>query len=280
LNTVALLVYPGLLACALLGVAAEVVSARVSGARHNVLSTLWPTLRQEGVPPLATGAALLALLAASQLALPFSPVPPTERNVVAAAVAVVSASWLAWGWGLGRAYGTLDARLVLAAQACWLVALLAPALVAQSLRPQVLGAVVVLSALPLKLVAAVLFLVCLPVLLQLVPEAAPQGLPGAVHETGGRGLERAGFVGVRMLLWLPLCGLFASVFMPPGNDALEFLGFAAATLGAAAAAIVLAALVSHWRLLSARGIYLRLGLPLALFSLLLAGLAQLYPQGL
>jgi hypothetical protein len=280
LNTVALLVYPGLLACLVVGLAAETAAARALGG-PGVISQLWPALRQRTLPPLAASAALLALLAASQLALPFSPLPATERNVLVAAIAILSAGWLAWSWGWGHhARRLLDAPLVLAVQACWLVALLAPALVAQSLRPRVLGAVLLLSQLPLKILAAALFLVCLPVLLHLLPEAAPEGVPGA-GEVAGRGSEGTGFAGVRMLLWLPLCGLFASVFIPPaGDDALDVVEFAVVTLAAAGVAILLAMVLNRWGLLRTRLLYLRVAAPLALAALLLAALADLYPQGL
>jgi hypothetical protein len=277
LDTFALLVYPGLVACVILGLLAETAAARALGTGPGILTELWPRLRQRRLPPLAAGAGLLVLLAASQLALPFSPLPTTERNLLVAAISLLSASWLAWSWGWSPLRPLFDARLVLAAQACWLVALLAPALVAQSLRPRVLGAVLLLSQLPLKILAAALFLVCLPVLLQLLPEAAPAGSEGEARP----GLERTGFASLRMLLWLPLCGLFASVFVPPAaDDALDLLEFAAATLGAAAAAIVLAMVVTRWRLLSARLLYMRVALPLALVALLLAGLADVSPQGL
>jgi hypothetical protein len=73
LNTVALLVYPGLLACLLLGLAAEMVAARALGGGPGSIRLLWPRLRQRDLPPLPAGAGLLTLLAAAQLALPFSP---------------------------------------------------------------------------------------------------------------------------------------------------------------------------------------------------------------
>jgi hypothetical protein len=279
LNTVALLVYPGLLTCVVVGLAAETAAARALGGGPGLISLLWPALRRRRLPPLAAAAGLLALLAASQLGLPFSPLPATERNLLVAAIAILSAGWLAWSWGVGRARELLDARLVVAVQACWLVALLAPALVAQSLRPRVLGAVLLLSQLPLKILAAALFLVCLPVLLHLLPEAAPEGVPGA-RERAAKGPEGTGFAGVRMLLWLPLCGLFASVFVPSaGDDGLYLVEFAVVTLGAAGAAILLAMALTRWRLLPVRQLYLRVAAPLALTALLLAAVADLYPQG-
>lgn len=266
LNTLALLVYPGLLACLLLGLVAEAVAARALRGEPGPASALWPPqrLRERAPAPPAAGAALLTLLAAAQLALPFSPMPATERNLLVAAVALLSAGWLAWGRGRASAQQLPDTRLVLVAQACWLVALLAPALVAQSLLPQVLGATLLLGQLPLKLVAAALFLICLPVLLQLLPEASPAS---------------GGFRSVRTLLWLPLCGLFASVFMPPGaGEAPELLRFAAATVGSAAAAILIAMALTRWGLLPARRLYLRVALPLALLAVGLAALAELVPQ--
>jgi hypothetical protein len=49
-------------------------------------------------------------------------------------------------------------------------------------------------------------------------------------------------------------------------------------VGAAGAAILLAAALTRWRLLPARLLYVRVAMPLALAALLLAGLADLYPQ--
>jgi hypothetical protein len=275
LNTVALLLYPGLLACALFGLVAEIVAARALGSGEAPWSGIWPAARKGGLPPLASAAALLTLLAASQLALSFNPVAPSGRNLLVAAAAVISAFWLSWAWGWDRP--RLDPRLVLTAQACWLAAVLGPALALQSLRPQVLGAVLLLAELPLKLIAGLVFLLCLPVLLQLVREAAPQGVPGAGEPDG---LERTGFAAVRTLLWLPLCGLFASLFVPLPDDAAGLARSAAATLGAGAIAILVAVALNRWRLFPVRLFYLRVAAPLALVVLLLAALAEAYPQAL
>jgi hypothetical protein len=276
LNGLALLLYPGLLACALLGLAAELVTAQALGSRLSIPARLWPALRGAGLPPLAAAAALLTLLAASQVALPFNPVPASERNLLVAAVSLIGASWLVWAWGWNRP--RLDARLVLAAQACWLAAILSPALVSQSLRPQVLGAVLVVEELPLKVLAALVFLLCLPVLLQLVPEAAPQGPPGA-RQPGD--LEGSGFVVVRMLLWLPLCGLFVSLFLPPfPDDAFGFLRAAGGTLAVAGIGVMAALALSRWRLLPVRSLYLRIAAPLALVVVLLAAVSAAFPQAL
>jgi hypothetical protein len=276
LNTAALLFYPGLLTCALFGILAETIAARALGSGGVPWAEIRSAARRGGgLPPLASAAALLTTLAASQLALRFNPVAPSERNLLVAAAALISAFWLSLTWSGYRP--RLDPRLVLTAQACWLAAVLGPALASESLRPQVLGAVLLAAALPLKVVAGLLFLLCLPVLLQLVGEAAPQGVPGA----GGSGsLERTGFVIVRTLLWLPLCGLFASLFVPLPDDAVGLARSVAATGGAAAIAILAAAALNRWPLLPVRLFYFRVAAPLALIVLLLAGLAEAYPQAL
>jgi hypothetical protein len=211
------------------------------------------TLLRSVAAPLGVPSALLAVLAAVQLAIPFNPVHPIERNLLVAAVSLAGVSWLAWArvWS-GPAEG---ARLVLVAQACWLVALLAPALSAESLRPQVLGAVAVPAAIPLKIGSAVLYLLCLPMLLGLVPEGERQ-----------REVSLA-----RALLWLPLCGLFAAVFFPPAPDSpLGLLRFAALTLAAAGAAVLIAALARRRQNSPAALLYLRVAPALAALVLLLA----------
>lgn len=273
LNTVALVLYPGLLACAAFGVFAETVAARALGGGSVPWRGLWSAVRSGGLPPLAAGAALLIILAASQLALPFNPLGPSGRNLLVAAAALISAFWLSWTWAWERP--RLDPRLLLTAQACWLAAVLGPALASESLRPQVLGAVLLAAALPLKLVAGLVFLLCLPVLLQLVREGGPRGAPAAADPIG---LEQAGFVAVRALLWLPLCGLFASLFLPLPDDIVGLARSAGATAGAGAIAILAAAALNRGRLLPVRLFYVRVAAPLAAVVLLLAALAEAYPQ--
>jgi hypothetical protein len=85
---------------------------------------------------------------------------------------------------------------------------------------------------------------------------------------------------VRTLLWLPLCGLFASLFVPLPDDAAGLARSAAATLGAGAIAILVAVALNRWRLFPVRLFYLRVAAPLALVVLLLAALAEAYPQAL
>jgi len=252
LHLVALLVYPGLAASVLFGALAETAFAFVrgpGGLREVVAATLVRlrlTVTAAGAAELA--AALLAVLASAQLAAPFNPVSPLERNLLVAAVALIAAAWLAWarGW---RASGPAPA---LVTQACWLVALVGPALVSQTLRPQALGAMAVPAQLPLKVGSAVLYLVCLPGVLQLLPDLAP-----------GAGPEReAQPAGGRLLLWLPMCGLFASLFLPPAPaDVLGTVRFLAVCGAAAAAAIGLGAGLAG-RAVPA-GHYLRVAVPLA-----------------
>jgi hypothetical protein len=251
-HLLALLLYPGAALVLAVGLLAEAAAALVLGgasfraALAAPLDRLSAALR-DGPPGLA--AALLALLAATQLAAPLNPVAPVERNVLVAAIAVAAAVWLV---GV-RPWTPAGARTALLAQACWLVSLLAPALLLQTLRPQAIGAVLLPALLPLKVVAALLALACLPALLRL---GAPEGEPAG-----------------RLFLWLPLCGLFASLYFPPGSDDLagtaRFLGI---TLAVAAAAIGLA--MAAARTPEAGRLYPRLLAPLAVLVLAIAAVTS------
>jgi hypothetical protein len=232
LHGLALLVYPGGVLMLAVGVVAETAAGLVldrGGLRDSALRPLVRLRRAAagGVRQLL-GVVLLAAVAATQLAIPLNPVSPVERNLVVAAVALAAASWL----GRSGGWSPAGARVALLAQGCWLVAVLAPALVSESLRPQALGAVVVPDELPLKIAAGLLAVLCLPMLLQIIP-----GSSGG--RMGGR-MEVA--IAARPLLWLPVCGLVASLFLPPGTEdlggVLRFLGI---TLAAAAVAIGLGA---------------------------------------
>jgi hypothetical protein len=234
LHLVALLVYPGALLTLAVGIAAEAAAGVLLGGARPRAALLDPLVRLRAAATAASGlplaVPLLAVLAATQLAVPLDPVSPVTRNLLVAAVALAAAMWL----GRVRDWATPAARAMLLVQVCWLVALLAPALVSESLRPQALGAVVVPSDLPLKVVAGLLALLCLPMLLRLPPSDA-----------GGAGEEP---VLVRLFLWLPLCGLVASLLLPSGGDDLAgVLRFAGATLAVAAASIGLAALSARTR---------------------------------
>jgi hypothetical protein len=277
-DVAALLLYPGALALLAVGAVAEWAAAwallpEQSGpviAARSLLASLRPrpeALRPRTLPPLSGSAALLALLASTQVAAPFNPLPAADRNLLVATLALAGTAWLTWTWGWHRA--AADPRLMLAVQLSWLVALLGPAIVPENLRPQALGAVAVPGLLPLKLAAGLLYLLCLPALVQLLPEAAPQGLPGAAAEE--RGLEQAGFGVLRVLLWLPYCGLFASLYFPPASDdPLGLLRFALLTWGAAAIAISVAANLARRDAAAARRAYLRVMAPFGVLTLLLA----------
>jgi hypothetical protein len=259
LHLLALLVYPGGLLVLAVGILAEAATGVVLGGAGPRGALVVPVRRlaPAAVPASALRLAvpLLAVLAATQLAAPLNPVSPVERNLLVAAVALAATMWLGWA----PAWAPAGARLTLLVQVCWLVALLAPALLSETLRPQALGAVVVPAAMPLKVAAALLALVCLPVLLRLpATEDGPEGEAGLLS---------------RPFLWLPLCGLFVSLALPPGPEDLGGAArFVVATLLVAGAAILLAALAA--RIPALGRLYPRLLPPLALVVLGLAAVTS------
>lgn len=211
-HTAALVLYPGLLMAVLFGGAAEVVWARLSQGRWIPPETVW----RRPSPVMAT-VALASMLAAVQIAAPFNPVPSEERSVIVAAVAL---GWMLW---VELAFGVElvgEPGLLFVIQCCWLVAVLGPAIEPESLRPQVLGAVLVPALIPVKVAAAFLFLLCLPALLKLWP------LPPPGERRARRRLDA-----LRGLSWWPYCGLFATLFFPPPPDDVaglaRFLGISA-----------------------------------------------------
>jgi hypothetical protein len=243
---IGLLLYPGLLACAALGLVLEVASAwwmvpergGVVPAARRVVARLRPSGERGGFPTYSTVAALLAAVAALQLAVPYNPVPSSDRNLLVAAIALVGSAWLLWTWGWNR--GELDPRLMLTIQLCWLVAILVPTIEPQTLKPQTLGNIQLNPDLPVKVASGLLYLMCLPALLQLIPESAPQGVPGGAGRRPP-GLEGTGFSALRLLLWLPYCGLFVSLFVPVGgDDPLELLRYLGLVAGAAAIGVAIA----------------------------------------
>ena len=250
-HTVALVLYPGLLTMAIFGVAAEVAWTRIANG-HWVLPAAVRDLRS----PVVATVALFAVLAAVQLAAPFNPVPSVERNVIVAAMVLAFTVWaeLALTMEFVPAPG-----LLLVIQFCWLLAVLGPAVQPESLRPQVLGNVLVSSLLPVKLASGFLYLLCLPALLGLWPQTQP-----------GDRRSRPRFDAVRALCWLPYCGLFTTLFFPPSaDDVLGLLRFFGISLAIAVLGIAAGALMLRRGVETAGGLYRRAVAPYALLVLVL-----------
>src|SRR5258708_32149182 len=158
------------------------------------------------------------MLAAVQFVAPFNAWPAADRELVIAAVAIGFTAW---------AELALDPELVarpgllLVIQGCWLLSVLGPAIEPESLRPQVLGNVLVSGLLPVKVASGFLYLLCLPALLRLWPVSPP-----ADRRTRPR------FNTTRALVWFPYCALFATLFFPPqGDDVTGVVRFFGLTIG-------------------------------------------------
>jgi hypothetical protein len=151
-HALALLVYPGLITLAVFGFTLEALWSRIAGGAQAM-----PSPRFARAPIVQVAVALLAILAAAQVAAPFNPIPPVERNVIVAAAAIGFTAW---------AELALDPELVarpgllLVIQSCWLLSVLGPAIEPQSLRPQVLGNVLVPGLLPVKVASGFLYILC------------------------------------------------------------------------------------------------------------------------
>jgi hypothetical protein len=250
-HATALVLYPGLLTMVIFGFAAEATWMRVAQGQW----VLPPAVRELRSPVVAT-VALFAVLAAVQLAAPFNPVPSVERNVIVAAMVLAFTVWaeLALTVEFVPAPG-----LLLVIQFCWLLAVLGPAVQPESLRPQVLGNVLVSGLLPVKLASGFLYLLCLPALLRVWP-LTPRG----------NRRTRLRFDAIRALCWFPYCGLFATLFFPPSaDDALGLLRFFGITLAIAVLAILAGALMQRRGVETARGLYRRGVAPYALLVLVL-----------
>ena len=178
-HAVALLIYPGLFTMVAFGAVVELAWMRVS---RRVWARPEPPRRR--VTAVLATVALCSVLTAVQLAAPFNLVPGDERNVVLAAVGLAFTTWavLALTVEFVAAPG-----LTLIVQLCWLLAVLGPAVQPESLRPQVLGNVMVPGPLPLRVACALLYLLSLPALLGLWPLTPPRGPPGANAASTGRG---------------------------------------------------------------------------------------------
>jgi hypothetical protein len=244
-HAVALLLYPGLMAMMAFGTAVEVAWMRVSRRDGQ-----WPEPPRRRVTAVLATVALCSVVAAVQLAAPFNLVPGDERSVVLAAIGLAFTTWAA----LALTVEFVAAPgLTLIVQLFWLLAVLGPAVQPESLRPQVLGNVLVPGLLPLKAACALLYLLSLPALLRLWPLIPP-----------GDRRERRRLDGARILTWFPYCGLFTTLFLPPSTeDVVGLLRFFGITLLVAMATMALGLLL-HWRgAARARGIYMRAVAPFA-----------------
>lgn len=208
-HLVALALYPGLLTMVAVGALTETVWTRLL-----VRTGDWPELplRRPGLAVVTV--ALCATLAAVQLAAPLSPMPDQERSIVLAAAGLMFTTWAELALTVEYA---AEPGLMLLVQLCWLLAVLGPAVQPESLRPQVLGNVIVPGLLPVKVASALLYLLCLPALLRLWPMAPRQDRR-----------VKPRIDAVRILCWFPYCGLFTSLFITPSSDdlvgALRFFG--------------------------------------------------------
>jgi hypothetical protein len=238
-HAVALLLYPGLATMVAFGSLVELVWLRANASPSD-----WPELPRRRPSPVIGIIALCSIVAAAQTAAPLNPVPGDERSIVLAAVGLMFTAWAELALTVEF---VAEPGLLLFVQACWLLAVLGPAVQPESLRPQVLGNVLVPSLLPVKVACAFLYLLCLPALLRLWPFAPPG------ERRGKRRLEAG-----RILTWFPYCGLFTTLFItPPSDDLLGLLRFFGYDALVAAIAIGLGLLL-RWRGEAvARGIYVR-----------------------
>jgi hypothetical protein len=238
-HSVAVLIYPGLLTMIVFGALVEVAWMRVSRREWQR-----PDLPGRRLTPVLATIALCSALSAVQLAAPFNQVPGDERSVVLAVVGLAFTTWaeLALTVEFVAAPG-----LMLIVQFCWLLAVLGPAVQTESLRPQVLGNLLVPGLLPVKVACAFLYLLSLPALLRLWPLAPPSDRR-----------ERRRLDAGRILTWFPYCGLFTTLFLPPsGDDLVGFLRFTGVTLLVAAVVMGLGLLTRWHGAAGARRLYTR-----------------------
>ena len=248
-HSIALLVYPGLLLMVVFGGLVELAWMRLCRRGWEV-----PEVPRRRPGPVLATVAICAVVAAVQTSAPFNPVPGDERNVVLAAVALAFVPWAQLALSVEF---VAEPGLLLVVQVCWLLAVLGPAVQPESLRPQVLGNVLVPGLLPVKIACAFLYLLCLPALLRLWPFSLSSDK--RVHQR---------IDGGRVLSWFPYCGLFTTLFLAPANDDLAGVArFFAITIGVAAVVIGLALLLRRRGAAPARGLYTRAITPYAVLVL-------------
>jgi len=238
-HTVALLLYPGLFAMVAFGALVELAWLRLSARDWG-----WPILPRRRPTPVVATVALCSVLAAVQLGAPLNPVPGDERSIVLAAVGLAFTVWAELALTVEF---VAEPGLLLLVQVCWLLAVLGPAVQPESLRPQVLGNMLVPGLLPVKIACAFLYLLCLPPLLRLWP-FAPAG-----ERRGKRRLDAG-----RVLTWFAYCGLFTTLFITPSSeDAIGLLRFFGFAFLVAAIVIAIALLMQRRGPAIARGLYVR-----------------------
>src|SRR6267143_5961505 len=256
-HALALVVYPGLLAAAVFGGLVEGAWVRITQGGWS-----WPDFPRRRPTPVLATVIVCSILTDVQLAAPFNPVPSDERSVVVAAVALAFTVWAELALTVVL---VAEPRLLLVVQFCWLLAVLGPAVQPESLRPQVLGNLLVPSLLPLKVASGALYMLCLPALLHLWPFAPP----------GDRRTRRR-LDAARALCWFPYCGLFATLFFPPsGDDPLGWLRFIAITSLVAIVLVAVGVLMQRRGAAVARGLYMRLITPYAVVVLLVVMVTSL-----
>src|SRR5450759_4866022 len=238
-HALALVLYPGLVTGAMFGGLAEVAWMSATAGGWS-----WPDLPRRRPTPVLATVLVCSILAAVQLAAPFNPVPSEERSVVVAAVALAFTAWAELALTVEL---VAEPRLLLIVQFCWLLAVLGPAVQPETLRPQVLGNVLVPALLPLKVACGALYVLCLPALLRLWPFAPPG------DRRAPRRLDAA-----RALCWFPYCGLFTTLFFPPPADnLLGLLRFFGITAVVAALAMGAGFVMQRGGAVLARGLYMR-----------------------
>lgn len=238
-HAAAVLLYPGLATMVALGLVVELAWMRLTAQEWDL-----PELPRRRPSPVVGIVALCAVVAAVQTAAPFNPVPGDERSIVLAAVGLAFTAWAELALTVEF---VAEPGLMLLVQACWLLAILGPAIQPESLRPQVLGNMLVPSLVPVKVACALLYLLCLPALLRVWPFAPPG------ERRGRRRLDAE-----RVLTWFPYCGLFTTLFVTPSSDdLLGLLRFFGITMAVAVFVIVAGLLLRHRGERIARRVYVR-----------------------
>jgi hypothetical protein len=250
-HSIALVVYPGLLTLAIFGGLVEIIWGRLAHGRWTLSEV--PRRRPTAV---AATVAICSVLAAVQTAAPFNPVPTAERSVVVAAIALAFTVWAELALTVEH---VPDPGVLLVVEFCWLLAVLGPAVQPESLRPQVLGNVLVPALLPVKVASGFLYLLCLPALLRVWPLSPP---------SERRSKQR--FDLSRALSWFSYCGLFTTLFFQPSPASVAgLMRFFGITLVVAGLMVVAGLVMDRRGPALARGLYTRAMPPYALLVLLL-----------